>query len=54
MRALFKLSPASKLALTVVLFALAPAAFAQGGGTSTIAVEGPWARATPSRLLKNP
>jgi len=47
MRALFKLSSTSKLALIVVLFALTPAAFAQGGGTSTIAVEGPWARATP-------
>jgi periplasmic copper chaperone A len=47
MRALFKLSSTSKLALIVVLFALAPGAFAQGGGTSTIAVEGPWARATP-------
>ncbi|MGH6670497.1 MAG: copper chaperone PCu(A)C [Xanthobacteraceae bacterium] len=38
----------SKLAMMAILAAVAPAAFAQGGGTSTIAVEQPWARATPT------
>ena len=38
----------SKIAFAVILIAIAPAAFAQGTGTSTIAVEQPWARATPS------
>ena len=38
----------SKLGLMAVLFAAAPAAFAQAGGTSKINVEQPWARATPA------
>jgi periplasmic copper chaperone A len=41
----------SKLALTAVLIAVAPAAFAQGGTASTIAVEQPWARATPAGAI---
>ena len=48
MRALFKLASISKLVLIVVPFAFAVPAFAQGGGASPIAVEGPWARATPA------
>ena len=38
----------SKLAFAVALTAFAPAVFAQGAGSSTIAVEQPWARATPA------
>jgi periplasmic copper chaperone A len=45
MRSLFK------LALLAALLTGAPAAFAQGNGTSTIAVEQPWARATPAGAL---
>jgi periplasmic copper chaperone A len=37
-----------KLVLMTALIAVAPAAFAQGGATSTITVEQPWARATPA------
>jgi periplasmic copper chaperone A len=48
MRALSKLASTSELVLIFLLLAFAPAAFAQGGGASTIAVEGPWARATPA------
>ncbi|HEY2527297.1 MAG TPA: copper chaperone PCu(A)C [Xanthobacteraceae bacterium] len=42
MRSLFS------LALLTAVVAVAPAAFAQTGNTSTIAVEQPWARATPA------
>lgn len=45
MRSLFK------LALFAVLLAGAPPAFGQGNETSTIAVEQPWARATPTGAL---
>jgi periplasmic copper chaperone A len=38
----------SKLTLFAALIAGAPAAFAQGNEASTIAVEQPWARATPA------
>ncbi len=38
----------SKITFAVALIAIAPAALAQGTGTSTIAVEQPWARATPA------
>jgi periplasmic copper chaperone A len=38
----------SKITFAVALIAIAPTAFAQGTGTSTIAVEQPWARATPA------
>jgi periplasmic copper chaperone A len=38
----------SNIAFVTVLIAIAPSAFAQGTGTSTIAVEQPWARATPA------
>jgi periplasmic copper chaperone A len=38
----------SRLALMAILIAVTPAAFAQGGATSTITVEQPWARATPA------
>jgi periplasmic copper chaperone A len=41
----------SSLALMAILIAVAPAAFAQGGATSTIAVEQPWARATPAGAM---
>jgi periplasmic copper chaperone A len=41
----------SKITFAVALIAIAPAAFAQGTGTSTIAVEQPWARATPAGAL---
>lgn len=41
----------SKLAMLAILTAAVPAAFAQGGGTSTIAVEQPWARATPAGAM---
>jgi periplasmic copper chaperone A len=41
----------SKLAMMAILTAVAPAAFAQGGGASTIAVEQPWARATPAGAM---
>ncbi|HUA55901.1 MAG TPA: copper chaperone PCu(A)C [Candidatus Sulfotelmatobacter sp.] len=48
MRALFKFASIFQLVLIVIPFAFAPAAFAQGSGASPIAVEGPWARATPA------
>jgi periplasmic copper chaperone A len=48
MRALSKLATIFKIVLIVVPFAFALPAFAQGGGASPIAVEGPWARATPA------
>lgn len=38
----------SKIASAIILIALAPAAFAQGTGTSAITIEQQWARATPS------
>jgi copper(I)-binding protein len=38
----------SKLTLMAIMIVVAPTVFAQGGGTSTIAVEQPWARATPT------
>ena len=41
----------SKLALMALLLAVAPAAFAQAGGTSEINVEQPWARATPAGAM---
>lgn len=41
----------SKLAMIATLIAVAPAAMAQAGGTSTIAVEQPWARATPAGAM---
>lgn len=37
-----------KFAFAVVLLAIIPVALAQDRGTSTVAVEQPWARATPS------
>jgi periplasmic copper chaperone A len=40
-----------KLAMMTILTAVAPAAMAQTGGTSTIAVEQPWARATPAGAM---
>jgi periplasmic copper chaperone A len=45
MRSLFK------FAIMAFLTAVAPAAIAQTGGTSTIAVEQPWARATPAGAM---
>jgi periplasmic copper chaperone A len=41
----------SKLVFMAALIAAAPAAFAQGSGNSTIAVEQPWARATPAGAM---
>ncbi len=41
----------SKLAFLGLLIAIAPAAFAQGTESSTIAVEQPWARATPAGAM---
>jgi len=41
----------SKLAMMAILTAVAPAAFAQGGGPSTITVEQPWASATPAGAM---
>ncbi len=41
----------SKFAMLAILTAVAPAAFAQAGGTSTITVEQPWARATPAGAI---
>ncbi|HEX8827006.1 MAG TPA: copper chaperone PCu(A)C [Xanthobacteraceae bacterium] len=45
MRSLFK------FALFAALLAIVPVVFAQGNQTSTIAVEQPWARATPAGAL---
>jgi copper(I)-binding protein len=41
----------SKLTLMAIMIIVAPAVFAQGGGTSTITVEQPWARATPTGAM---
>jgi copper(I)-binding protein len=41
----------SGLTLVAIMIFVAPAVFAQGGGTSTIAVEQPWARATPTGAM---
>jgi periplasmic copper chaperone A len=40
-----------KFAMMAILTAVAPAALAQAGGTSSIAVEQPWARATPAGAM---
>lgn len=41
----------SKLAMMAILTAVAPAAFAQAGGSSKMNVEQPWARATPAGAM---
>jgi copper(I)-binding protein len=41
----------SKLTLMILMIVVAPAIFAQGGETSAIVVEQPWARATPTGAM---